>query len=62
MLAPWLAFLPSTTPTMSNASFRDLSIVLIDTSRTLVQAGLGLHDLLKTPSVVRPAVSHPDAR
>lgn len=54
--------LPSTTPTMSNASFRDLSIVLIDTSRKLVQAGLGLHDLLKTPSVVRPAVPHPDAR
>ncbi|KAF7797189.1 hypothetical protein EIP86_008381 [Pleurotus ostreatoroseus] len=36
---------------MSNTSFRDSSVVLIDTSRTVIQAGLGLHDLLKTPAV-----------
>ncbi len=38
---------------MSNVSFRDSSIVIIDTSRTLIRAGLGLGDLLRTPSVVR---------
>ena len=44
------------TRTMSNVSFRDASVVLIDTSRTLVQAGLGLADLFRTPSVVRRGV------
>lgn len=33
-------------------SFRDLTVVIIETSRTVVRAGLGLHELLKTPSVV----------
>ncbi|GLB41716.1 putative actin family protein [Lyophyllum shimeji] len=32
-------------------SFRDLNVVIIETGRTYVRAGLGLHDLLKTPSV-----------
>ncbi|KAG6817535.1 hypothetical protein H0H87_007503 [Tephrocybe sp. NHM501043] len=32
-------------------SFRDLNVVIIETARTKVRAGLGLHDLLKTPSV-----------
>ncbi|KAG6891273.1 hypothetical protein C0995_008525 [Termitomyces sp. Mi166 len=32
-------------------SFRDLNVVIIETGRTNVRAGLGLHDLLKTPSV-----------
>ncbi|KAG6813824.1 hypothetical protein H0H92_006768 [Tricholoma furcatifolium] len=32
-------------------TFRDLNVVIIETSRTNVRAGLGLHDLLKTPSV-----------
>ena len=43
----------SSSTTMSNVSFRDLTVVLIDTSRTVIQAGLGLHDLLRTPAVVR---------
>ncbi|KAF8075069.1 actin-related protein [Lyophyllum atratum] len=32
-------------------SFRDLNVVVIETGRTHVRAGLGLHDLLKTPTV-----------
>ncbi|KAG6865714.1 hypothetical protein C0991_012530 [Blastosporella zonata] len=32
-------------------SFRDLNVVIIETGRTKIRAGLGLHDLLKTPSV-----------
>ncbi|PCH44390.1 actin-like ATPase domain-containing protein [Wolfiporia cocos MD-104 SS10] len=36
-------------------SFRDSSIVVLDTGRTTVRAGLGLHDLLRTPSVDIPA-------
>ena len=43
--------------TMSNVSFRDLTVVLIDTSRTVIQAGIGLHDLLRTPAVVRTTPS-----
>jgi actin-related protein 9 len=34
-------------------SFRDSTVVIIETGRTHVRAGLGLHDLLKTPTVVR---------
>ncbi|KAF9462943.1 actin-related protein [Collybia nuda] len=33
-------------------SFRDSSVVIIETGRTQIRAGLGLHDLLKTPTVV----------
>ncbi|KAE9399863.1 actin-related protein [Gymnopus androsaceus JB14] len=33
-------------------SFRDASVVVIETGRTVVRAGLGLHELLKTPSVI----------
>lgn len=33
-------------------SFRDASVIIIETARTVVRAGLGLHELLKTPSVV----------
>ncbi|KAI0060952.1 actin-like ATPase domain-containing protein [Artomyces pyxidatus] len=32
-------------------AFRDSSIVIIETSRTTVRAGLGIHDLLRTPSI-----------
>ncbi|KAJ8094638.1 hypothetical protein PM082_010644 [Marasmius tenuissimus] len=32
-------------------SFRDATVVIIETSRTAIRAGLGLHELLKTPSV-----------
>ncbi|KAF5373256.1 hypothetical protein D9615_007454 [Tricholomella constricta] len=32
-------------------SFRDSNVVIIETGRTHVRAGLGLHDLLKTPTV-----------
>ncbi|RDB23550.1 SWI/SNF and RSC complexes subunit arp9 [Hypsizygus marmoreus] len=32
-------------------SFRDSIVVIIETSRTHIRAGLGLHDLLKTPAV-----------
>ncbi|KAG6910239.1 hypothetical protein DXG01_012374 [Tephrocybe rancida] len=35
-------------------SFRDLNVVIIETGRTNVRAGLGLHDLLKTPTVANP--------
>jgi hypothetical protein len=34
-------------------SFRDSSVVIIESGRTLIRAGLGLQDLLKAPSVVR---------
>lgn len=36
---------------MSSLAFRDSSIVLIETGRTSVKAGIGLYDLLKIPSV-----------
>ncbi|KAF9258915.1 actin-related protein [Marasmius fiardii PR-910] len=32
-------------------SFRDATVVIIETSRTAVRAGIGLHELLKTPIV-----------
>lgn len=34
-------------------SIRDANVIVIETGRTVVRAGIGLHDLLKTPSVVR---------
>lgn len=37
------------------SAFRDSTVVMIDTSRTSIRAGHGLHDLLKTPSVEIPA-------
>lgn len=39
--------------TMSNLAFRDSVVVVIDTGRTSIRAGHGLHDLLRPPSVVR---------
>ncbi|PBK99350.1 actin-like ATPase domain-containing protein [Armillaria gallica] len=46
-------------------SFRDSTVVIIETSRTVVRAGLGLHELLKIPTVeiqarvgLRPNVSN----
>ncbi|KAF7309637.1 hypothetical protein MIND_00334800 [Mycena indigotica] len=33
------------------ASFRDSTVVVIETGRTVIRAGLGLHELLKTPAV-----------
>ncbi|KAH7911050.1 actin family [Hygrophoropsis aurantiaca] len=35
--------------------FRDSSIVVIETGRTLIRAGAGLHELLKPPAVTFPA-------
>ncbi|KAJ7493447.1 actin-related protein [Mycena galericulata] len=32
-------------------SFRDANVIIIETGRTVVRAGLGLHELLKTPTV-----------
>ncbi|KAG9312935.1 actin-domain-containing protein [Chiua virens] len=37
------------------SSFRDSSILIIETGRTVVRAGLGIHELLKTPAVEIPA-------
>jgi hypothetical protein len=34
-------------------AFRDANIVIIEIARTTVRAGLGLHDLLTKPTVVR---------
>ncbi len=34
-------------------SLRDANVIVIETGRTVVRAGLGLHDLLKIPTVVR---------
>lgn len=36
-------------------SFRDSSVVIIETGRTQIRAGHGLHELLKTPTVEFPA-------
>ncbi|KAH7872993.1 actin-related protein [Lentinula edodes] len=33
-------------------AFRDASVVVIETARTVVRAALGLHELLRTPSVI----------
>ncbi|KAL1943075.1 hypothetical protein VTO73DRAFT_4746 [Trametes versicolor] len=40
---------------MSNATFRDSTVVIIETSRTSIRAGIGLHDLLRLPTVDIPA-------
>lgn len=34
-------------------SIRDANVVIIEVTKSVVRAGLGLHDLLKTPTVVR---------
>jgi hypothetical protein len=34
-------------------AFRESTVVIIETGRTSVRAGLGIYDLLKTPAVVR---------
>ncbi|KAH9975912.1 actin-like ATPase domain-containing protein [Lactifluus volemus] len=49
---------------MSSIGFRDSSVVIIETSRTVIRAGLGLHELLRAPSIEIPAcvglrVQHP---
>ncbi|KAJ3501639.1 hypothetical protein NLJ89_g9248 [Agrocybe chaxingu] len=36
-------------------SIRDANVVIIETGRTVVRAGLGLHELLRTPTVDIPA-------
>ena len=41
------------TLTFPMTAFRDSTVVVIETGRTLIRAGWGLHDLLKTPSIVR---------
>lgn len=33
-------------------SFRESTVVIIETGRTVVRAGIGLHELLKIPAVV----------
>lgn len=38
---------------LAMSSFRDSSILIIETGRTVVRAGLGIQELLKTPTVVR---------
>jgi actin-related protein 9 len=40
-------------------AFRDSTVVIIETGRTIIRAGLGLHDLLKTPALVcnKPTLS-----
>lgn len=48
-------------------SFRDSTVAIIETGRTVVRAGLGLHDLLRPPSVVReycpvPSLSYATSR
>ncbi|KAI9066964.1 actin-like ATPase domain-containing protein [Trametes sanguinea] len=40
---------------MSGATFRDSTVVIIETSRTSIRAGIGLHDLLRLPTVDVPA-------
>ncbi|TCD65908.1 hypothetical protein EIP91_002023 [Steccherinum ochraceum] len=40
---------------MSSVTFRESVVVIIDTSRTHIRAGLGLHDLLRTPAIEIPA-------
>ena len=42
---------------MSSVTFRESVVVMIDTSRTHIRAGLGLHDLLRTPAIVRILLS-----
>jgi hypothetical protein len=43
---------------MSNLGFRDSSVVIIETSRTAIRGGLGLHELLRTFSVVSIQQAH----
>jgi actin-related protein 9 len=38
---------------MSSIGFRDSSVIIIETSRTVIRGGLGLHELLRTPTIVR---------
>jgi hypothetical protein len=33
-------------------SIRDSNVIILEIGRTTVRAGLGLHDLLKTPTIV----------
>ncbi|TBU54678.1 actin-like ATPase domain-containing protein [Dichomitus squalens] len=40
---------------MSSTSFRDSTVVIIETGRTSIRAGQGLHDLLRLPTVDLPA-------
>ncbi|KAI0629163.1 actin-like ATPase domain-containing protein [Trametes polyzona] len=40
---------------MSSTSFRDSTVVIIETSRTSIRAGIGLHDLLHLPTIDIPA-------
>jgi len=38
---------------MSSIGFRDSSVIIIETGRTVIRGGLGLHELLRTPTIVR---------
>ncbi|KAI1793568.1 actin-like ATPase domain-containing protein [Ganoderma leucocontextum] len=40
---------------MSSTGFRDSTVVIIETGRTTIRAGQGLHDLLRLPTVEIPA-------
>ena len=42
------------TMSMSSIGFRDSSVVIIETGRTIIRGGLGLHELLRTPTIVSP--------
>ncbi|KAI8974545.1 actin-like ATPase domain-containing protein [Trametes punicea] len=40
---------------MSSTTFRDSTVVIIETSRASIRAGIGLHDLLRLPTIDIPA-------
>ncbi|KAH9939144.1 actin-like ATPase domain-containing protein [Amylocystis lapponica] len=40
---------------MSNTAFRDVSIIVVDTGRTSIRAGLGIHELVRLPAIEFPA-------
>ena len=43
---------------MSSIGFRDSSVVIIETGRTVIRGGLGLHEILRTPSIVSSLSTH----
>jgi hypothetical protein len=44
---------------MSSIGFRDSSVIVIETGRTIIRGGFGLHELLRTPTIVRQPQSTP---
>lgn len=45
-----VCFPPSTGP--AKMSLRDANVVIIEVARTSIRSGIGLYDLLKTPTIV----------